>query len=231
MFEQVSLSIINDQIKFNNAFMNAITVSYQLEEGKYDKQMSRAFSNPSIIFIDLSYHLSKQIKDIDNYLLNIYEQNETAPLIVKCFLFSEIRRERKDNLYQKFHIEDETQEKIEDILKSSFKSIKLDNILNDDCNILHFGSFYKEFNVSTQSLSQELKIFMFVNDENFFKIIEKIKYSQILLNGNEYLINKNILEELNCLKETIDYIDKIDKNKLSKENEELLSIWNKKTGW
>jgi hypothetical protein len=42
----------------------------------------------------------------------------------------------------------------------------------------------------TKSLSQELKIFMFVNDENFFKIIEKIEYWQGSSFDKKYLIKK-----------------------------------------
>jgi len=231
MFYQVSLTKINDQEKYKNAFINTITVSYQLEEGKYDKQMSWTFVDPLSRFIGLSYHILRQIEEIDNYLLNFYEQNITIPLFVKCFLFSEIKKERKDNSYQKLNIEDETQEKILNSLKSSLENIKLDNILDDSYDSFNLIFLHKEFNISLENLSKELKSFMFINNKNFFKIMKKIKYWQMSSDGNEYLINKNILKELNCLEETITYINRIDKDKLSEEEKQLLILWNKESKW
>ena len=231
MFYQVSLEKINNQAKYKNAFLNTITISYQLEEGKYNKQMSWTFVNPLNRFIGLSYHILRQIIDIDSYLLSFYEKNITTPLFVKCFLFSEIKKERKDNSHQKLNIKDKTQERIFGILKNSLENIKLENILDDSYDSFNLIFLHKEFNFSLENLSKELKIFMFLNDENFFRIIEKIKYWQMSSDGNEYLINKNILKELNCLEETITYIDKIDKDKLSGEEQQLLNIWNRETRW
>lgn len=231
MFYQVSLTKINDQEKYKNAFLNASRISYQLEEGKYDKQMGWTFINPTNRYIGLSYHILRQITDIDNFLLDFYEKNTTVPLYVKCFLFSEIKKERKDNSHQKLNIEDETQEKIFDILKSSLEDIKLDNLLDDSYDGFNLIFLHKEFDFSLESISKELKAFMFKNNENFFKVIEKIKYWQMSSDGNEYLINKNILKVLDCLEKTINYIDKINKDELIEQNKQLLVIWDKESKW
>ncbi|MBL0703236.1 MAG: hypothetical protein JJV95_04565 [Sulfurospirillum sp.] len=235
MFNQASLTKINDQEKYKNAFINTITVSYQLEEEKYGKQMSRTFFNPRYSFIRLSHDILKQITDIDNYLLSFYTENTTVPLLVKCILFSEIKEKREDNSHQKLNIENETQDNIftnlKNSLEKSLENIKLENILDYSYDDFKLILLHKEFGFSLTELSKELKSFMFANDENFFKIIEKIKYWKMSTGGNEYLINKNILEELGCLEETITYIDKTDKDELSKEKQELLNIWNKKSKW
>ena len=228
MFYQVSLTKINCQKKYKNAFFNASRISYQLEEGKYEKRMSWTFINPTNRYIGLSYHILRQITDIDDFLLDFYENNTTVPLYVKCFLFSEIKKERKDNSHQKLNITDETQEKIFDILKNSLENVKLDDILDDSFDDFNLIFLYKEFDFSLESLSKELKVFMFNNnDENFFQVMEKIKYWQMSSDGNEYLINKDILKELNCLDETINYIDNLDRSKLLEKDKQLLDIWNK----
>ncbi|MBL0687625.1 MAG: hypothetical protein JJV94_07370 [Sulfurospirillum sp.] len=231
MFNQASLTKINDQEKYKNAFINTITVSYQLEEEKYGKQMSRTFFNPRYSFIRLSHDILKQITDIDNYLLSFYTENTTVPLLVKCFLFSEIKKKREDNSHQKLNIEDKTQDDIFDILKNSLENIKLENILDYSYDDFKLILLHKEFGFSLTELSSELISLRFPNEENFFEIIEKIKYWKMSIGGNKYLIDKSILEDLGCLEETITYIDKTDKDELSKEKQELLNIWNKKSKW
>jgi len=231
MFYQVSLEKIHNQEKYKNAFLNTITISYQLEEGKYDKQMSWTFVNPLNRFIGLSYHILREIKDIDNYLLNFYKKNTTTPLSIKYSLFSEIKKERKDNTDLKLNIKDETQNIIVDSLKNSLENITLNNILDDSYDNFNLIFLHKEFNFSIESLSKELNIFMFIDNKNFFKIIKKIEYWQISSDGNEYLINKNILKELKCLDKAIEFISKIDETKLMEAEKDLLAIWNKKSRW
>ena len=46
--------------------------------------------------------------------------------------------------------------------------------------------------------------------------------------GNQWLIKKNVLKELDLLEKTMQYVKSINLEKLSQNKKELLEIWNQK---
>ncbi len=227
MFYQLSLENINGQTKYINTFFNAIRISSQLEEGLYDKQMSWTFINPMHRFIRLSYDILRKIADIDNFLLDFYKNNVDIPLYVKCFLFDLIEKNIKKDSHEKIEIDEETQTEILEVLQDNLRNIKLNKILDESFDGFNLVFLYKKYSLDLVELSKELSSFMFKNNENFFLILDKVKYWQMSSSGNEYLINKNILIELNCLDQTIDFITNIKKYDLEAKQKELLEIWDK----
>jgi hypothetical protein len=73
----------------------------------------------------------------------------------------------------------------------------------------------------TKNISNELSTFMFKNKENFFRIIEQMQKTSL---NEDYLLDTWILKDLDCLNKAKEFISKLDKEKLSDKENELLSL-------
>ena len=225
MFNEISLDKLNDKDKLENAFLNTLKISYQLEEGKFDKQMSWTYINPMNRYIYLAYNILKYLNESEIFLIDFYKKNDDVPLFVKCFLFDKIEKDKISEI----KIDDVTKDKIFKHLQNELKIyINLRNILSNNFDSFNLIFLHKEFNFSLENFTKEVQEFMFVNNSNFFQILEKLKYWQMSSSGNQWLINKNVLKEIDLLDRTIKYIENINMDKLSDAEKELLKIWNQK---
>jgi len=225
MFNEISLENLDNNDKLQHAFINALKVSYQLEEGKFDKQMSWTYINPMNKYIYLAYNILKLINDVEIFLINFYKTNDDVPLFVKCFLFDKIKKDKISEI----SISDPIKETIFQDLQAELKKyIKLDNILSKNFDSFNLIFLHKEFEFDIEPFSKELEEFMFKNNTNFFQVLDKLKYWQMSSSGNQWLINKNVLRELDLLEKTIQYVKSLNLEKLSQNEKELLEIWNQK---
>ncbi len=228
MFNEIRLYKLNDNDNLENAFFNTLKISYQLEEGKYDKYISWTYINPMNRYIHLAYNILKYLNGSKTFLIDFYQKNDDVPLFVKCFLFDKIKKDKISEI----KISNTTKDTIFKYLQNELiKYINLSNILDDNFDSFNLIFLHKEFDFSLENFAKELQEFMFKNNSNFFQILDKLKYWQMSSSGNQWLINKNVLKELGLLDRTTTYIENIDINELSNKEKELLEIWNQKNNF
>lgn len=233
MFEQISLWNLNEQTKLKNSFYNAVKISYQLEEGKFDKYMEWAYTPPSIRCIWLSCKILRKIDSIDNFLLKFFISTgeQIVPLITKIDMYETIMKEISEQSHEKLNIKDGTKEQIYKHLKSRLEKLSLNDFLNNDKIEIYIFSRYDKFDLTLDKISNELNDYIFKTNDNFFTIMNKFKYWQISSDGNRWLIAKDILKKLISLEDVEKYISDLKQKDLSDNQKELLEIWNRKTRW
>ncbi|WP_162139349.1 KAP family P-loop NTPase fold protein [Sulfurimonas hongkongensis] len=233
MFEQTSLDSLNNQNKLNNGFYNAVKISYQLEEGKFDKNMGWTYISPSIRYIWLSYEILRKIDNIDAFLLKFFTfiGEQVVPLIIKVDIYERIIKEISEQSHEKLNIKDETKEQIFKHLKSRLEKLSLDDFLNDDKIETYIFSRYDKFDLTLDKISNELNNYIFKTNDNFFTILNKFKYWQMSSDGNRWLIAKDSLNKLISLEDVEKYISDLKQKDLSDNQKELLEIWDRKTRW
>ncbi|MCR8711192.1 KAP family P-loop NTPase fold protein [Aliarcobacter butzleri] len=225
MFEQNSLEKINEQEKLENAFYYLINISYQLEEGKFDKYYNFMNIKPLIKCESIAFKILKKIKEIEVFIKIFFFEKDEIPLIIKIDIFQDIKDE---NSIYKLKISDDIKEEIFKFLKNKLEKFSLNDLFSDKYNEIYIFSGYKYFEASFDRISKEINEYIFKSNDNFFKILEKFKYWQLSSNGSEWLIDKKTLKELVDLEEVQKYIDCLDKE-IKIEYKELLEIWDRKS--
>ena len=233
MFDMNGLDNLDEQDKLYNGFYNAVKISYQLEEGKFDKNMGWTYISPSIRYIWLSYRILRKIDNIDGFLLKFFTfiGEQVVPLIIKIDMYETLMKEVSEQSHEKLKIKDETKEQIFKHLKSRLKKLTLDNFLNDDKIETYIFSRYDKFDLTLDKIANELNNYIFQTSDNFFNVINKFKYWQMSSNGNRWLIAKDSLTKLISLEDIEKYISDLKQKDLSDNQKELLEIWNRKTRW
>lgn len=233
MFDQNGLKDLNDQNKLTNAFYNAIKVSYQLEEGKYDKNMGWTYISPSIRYIWLSYKILRKINNIDDFLLKFFTfiGEQVVPLIIKIDMYETITKKISEQSHEKLNIKEETKEEVFKHLQNRLEQLTLENFLNDEKIETYIFSRYDKFDLTLDKISNELNDYIFKTNDNFFTLINKFKYWQMSSDGNRWLIAKDSLSKLIDLNEIKKFIDNLNETSLNDTEKELLEIWNRKTRW
>lgn len=225
MFEQNSLEKINEQEKLENAFYNLINISYQLEEGKFDKYYNFMNIKPLIKCESIAFKILKKIKEIESFIKIFFFEKDEIPLIIKMDIFRDIKDENSIN---KLRISDEIKEEIFKFLKNKLEKFSLNDLFSDKYNEIYIFSGYEYFEASFDKIKKEINEYIFKSNDNFFKILEKFKYWQLSSNGSKWLINRETLGKLVDLEEVQKYIDCLDKE-IKIEYKELLEIWDRKS--
>lgn len=221
MFEQNSLEKTIEQENLENAFYNLINISYQLEEGKFDKYMSWTYINPARKCESIAFKILKKIKEIEAFIKIFFFEKNQIPLIIKMGIFRDIKEE---NTFNKLKISDDIKEEIFNYLKNKLENLTLANLLSDKYSEIYIFSRYKYFEASLEKIKKEINEYMFQTHDNFFKVLEKFKYWQLSSNGSRWLINREVLNKLVDLKRIQEYIDELN-NEIKEPNKEILEIW------
>ncbi|MFX4278358.1 KAP family P-loop NTPase fold protein [Aliarcobacter butzleri] len=225
MFEQNSLEKINEQEKLENAFYNLINISYQLEEGKFDKYYNFMNIKPLIKCESIAFKILRKIENIEEFIKIFFFEKDEIPLIIKMDIFRDIKDENSIN---KLRISDDIKEEIFKFLKNKLEKFSLNDLFSDKYNEIYIFSEYEYFEVSFDKISKEINEYMFKLNDNFFKILEKFKYWQLSSNGSEWLINKEVLRKFVDLEEVQKYINNLD-DEIKIQYKELLEIWDRKS--
>jgi hypothetical protein len=226
MFESNSLNNLSNQNKLINGFYNAVKISYQLEDGKFDKEMKWLYVNPTANYIWLAYKIVHKIGNQNEFLSKFFIDNNEVPLLIKIEMFKTIQ-ERVEK-YKEFHLEETLIEKIYDRLKDNLSQITLEEFLKDDLIETHILSRYESFHLSLEKMSNELNEYIFKTQNNFFNILQKFKYWQLSSSGSRWLIDKTSLKKLINLNEINNYTIDLHKKNLDSNEKELLEIWERK---
>lgn len=221
MFEQNSLEKTIEQENLENAFYNLINISYQLEEGKFDKYYNIMNINPLIKCESIAFKILKKIEKIEEFIKIFFFENNEIPLIIKMDIFQDIKEE---NTFNKLKISDDIKEEIFNYLKNKLENLTLANLLSDKYSEIYIFSRYKYFEASLEKIKKEIIEYMFQTHDNFFKVLEKFKYWQLSSNGSRWLINREVLNKLVDLKRIQEYIDELN-NEIKEPNKEILEIW------
>lgn len=221
MFEQNSLEKTIEQENLENAFYNLINISYQLEEGKFDKYYNIMNINPLIKCESIAFKILKKIKEIEAFIKIFFFEKNQIPLIIKMGIFRDIKEE---NTFNKLKISDDIKEEIFNYLKNKLENLTLANLLSDKYSEIYIFSRYKYFEASLEKIKKEINEYMFQTHDNFFKVLEKFKYWQLSSNGSRWLINREVLNKLVNLKRIQEYIDELN-NEIKEPNKEILEIW------
>lgn len=221
MFEQNSLEKTIEQENLENAFYNLINISYQLEEGKFDKYYNIMNINPLIKCESIAFKILKKIEKIEEFIKIFFFENDEIPLIIKMDIFQDIKEE---NTFNKLKISDDIKEEIFNYLKNKLENLTLANLLSDKYSEIYIFSRYKYFEASLEKIKKEINEYMFQTHDNFFKVLEKFKYWQLSSNGSRWLINREVLNKLVDLKRIQEYIDELN-NEIKEPNKEILEIW------
>lgn len=221
MFEQNSLEKTIEQENLENAFYNLINISYQLEEGKFDKYYNIMNINPLIKCESIAFKILKKIEKIEEFIKIFFFENDEIPLIIKMDIFQDIKEE---NTFNKLKISDDIKEEIFNYLKNKLENLTLANLLSDKYSEIYIFSRYKYFEASLEKIKKEINEYMFQTHDNFFKVLEKFKYWQLSSNGSRWLINREVLNKLVDLKIIQEYIDELN-NEIKEPNKEILEIW------
>lgn len=223
MFEQNNLEKINEQDNLKNAFYNLINISYQLEEGKFDKYYNFMNIKPLIKCESIAFKILKKIKEIEVFIKIFFFEKDEIPLIIKMDIFQDIKDENSIN---KLRISDDIKEEIFKFLKNKLENFSLNDLFSDKYNEIYIFSGYEYFEASFDKIKKEINEYIFKLDDNFFKVLEKFKYWHLSSNGSEWLINKEVFGKLVDLEEVQKYIDCLDENKKN-DYKEVLEIWDK----
>jgi hypothetical protein len=207
MFEQNSFEKTIKQEKLENAFYNLINISYQLEEGKFDKYYNIMNINPLIKCESIAFKILKKIEKIEEFIKIFFFENDEIPLIIKMDIFRDIKDE---NSFNKLKISAEIKEEIFKFLKNRLEKFSLADLFSDKYNEIYIFSGYEYFEASFVKIKKEINEYMFESSDNFFKILEKFKYWQLSSNGSKWLINKDTLGKLVDLNSVQKYIDRLD---------------------
>lgn len=221
MFEQNSLEKNIEQVKLQNAFYNLINISYQLEEGKFDKYYNMMNINPLIKCESIAFKILKKIENIEEFIKIFFFENDEIPLIIKMDIFRDIKDENSIN---KLRISGEIKEEIFKFLKNKLENFSLNDLFSDKYNEIYIFSGYEYFEASFDKISKEINEYMFETHNNFFKILEKFKYWQLSSNGSRWLINKDALGKVVDLNTVQKYIDSLDERNNLKYKE-LIDIY------
>lgn len=221
IFEQNSLEKTIEQENLENAFYNLINISYQLEEGKFDKYMSWTYINPARKCESIAFKILKKIKEIEAFIKIFFFEKNEIPLIIKMDIFRDIKEE---NTFNKLKIPDDIKEEIFNYLKNKLENFTLANLFSDKYNEIYIFLRYKNFEASLEKIKKEINEYMFETHDNFFKVLEKFKYWQLSSNGSRWLINREVLNKLVDLKRIQEYIDELN-NEIKEPNKEILDIW------
>lgn len=233
MFDMNSLDNLDEQDKLSNGFYNAVKISSQLEEGKYDKNTRWTYMPPSFRYIWSSYKILRKIYNIDDFLLKFFTfiGEHVVPLIIKIDMYEIITKKISEQSHEKLNIKDETKEQIFKHLKSKLEKLTLNDFLNDDKIETYIFSRYDKFDLTLDKIANELNNYIFQTSDNFFNVINKFKYWQMSSDGNRWLIAKDSLKRLTNLEEIENYISDLKQKDLKDNKKELLEIWNRKTRW
>jgi predicted KAP-like P-loop ATPase len=233
MFDMNSLDNLDEQDKLSNGFYNAVKISYQLKEGKFDKNMGWTYISPSIRYIWLSYRILRKIDNIDSLLLKFFTVigEQLVPLIIKIDMYETIMKKISEQSHEKLNIQDETKEQIFKHLKNRLEQLTLKDFLNDEKIEIYIFSRYEKFDITLDKISEELNNYIFQTKDNFFTIINKFKYWQMSSDGNRWLISKDSLKKLINLEEVENFINNLKVDDLNDLEQELLEIWNRETRW
>lgn len=221
MFEQNSLEKTIEQEKLENVFYNLINISYQLEEGKFDKYMSWTYVNQARKCESIAFKILKKLENIEKFIKIFFFENDEIPLIIKMDIFQDIKDENSIN---KLRISGDIKEEIFKFLKNKLEIFSLNDLFSDKYNEIYIFSGYAYFEASFDKISKEINEYMFKTPNNFFKILEKFKYWQLSSNGSRWLISKDALAKLVDLNNVQKYIDSLDEiNNL--KYKELIDIY------
>lgn len=221
MFEQNSLEKNIEQEKLENVFYNLINISYQLEEGKFDKYMSWTYVNQARKCESIAFEILKKIEKIEEFIKIIFFENDEIPLIIKMDIFRDIKDENSIN---KLRISGEIKEEIFKFLKNKLENFSLNDLFSDKYNEIYIFSGYEYLEASFDKIKKEINEYIFEASDNFFKVFEKFKYWQLSSNGSRWSINREVLNKLVDLKRIQEYIDELN-NEIKEPNKEILEIW------
>lgn len=221
MFEQNSLEKTIEQEKLENVFYNLINISYQLEEGKFDKYMIWAYVNQARKCESIAFKILKKLENIEKFIKIFFFEKYEIPLIIKMNIFRDIKDE---NSFNKLKISDEIKEEIFKFLKNKLENFSLNDLFSANYIEIYIFQKYEYFEVSLEKIKKEINAYMFETPNNFFKVLEKFKYWQLTSNGSRWLINKDVLEKLVDLNTVQKYIDSLDETNNVKYKE-LIDIY------
>jgi predicted KAP-like P-loop ATPase len=201
--------------EIENAFYNTLRVCKLLKSS-------------SNIYIYLGYMLLLEHKSVDKFLLDFYKSDNKISFIIKCELLQYVNDEiAKKGNDKKVIITNETLKELNEIVKEKLENITLNNILEGEYQS-YIVYFYNKFEASLESLSHELKEYIFKDTKRFFEILKVFEIVSSTHKGvyDQYSIAKDHLSELIDLSVVEEYIKDLNLSTLADEENTLLSYWN-----
>ncbi|MDD5400987.1 MAG: P-loop NTPase fold protein [Sulfurimonas sp.] len=223
MFEEFDEHIKKEEIE--NVFFNALKMTTK------DNLLSLLL-NVSSSYQELAYDVLVKHPELDEFILNFYKTNKEVDFKLKVNLLQKINKEIKEaHSDKKLKILNKTLLELNSLVKKELESIRFENIGNYKGTLGLIGRF-DLFGASIDKLKEDINKNIFKSTDNFFKILNIFKGTNIV-NGSyeEHYISKESLEKLLELKEVENYIDNLDKSDLTNEQNTLLTYWKNNYGW
>lgn len=212
-----------------NIFLNTMKIIKKLQAK--DKAMLSLF-NVSTSYKKLAYDVLVKYPEVDEFLLNFYKTNKEVELKSKVKLLEKIKNGIEGlHGYKKLNILDETFSELKNIIKEELELITSHNMSSYN-GILYLLFSFDLVGASNNKLKEDINESLFKSNDNFFKILDIFKGTNIV-NGSyeEHYISKESLEKLVELKEVENYINNLDKSTLTDEQNTLLTYWNTNDRW
>ena len=225
MFYQLDEPIKTEEIE--NAFCNTLRVCKLLSSKESSLLFGVAFS-----YEQLGYSLLTKHENVDEFILNFFEEDELVVPIIKIDLLKVINENKRN---EKIVLNDNTLKKLKNLIKEELENITLQNLLNNKYPIYVISRF-DDFNASIDNLSEEFNDFIFENINNFFiilKLFEKISTvsSSYADTYDSYSIAKDTLVKLVELDKIENFIEELDITAVNNEQKKLLDYWKNGDKW
>ncbi|WP_066402570.1 KAP family P-loop NTPase fold protein [Aliarcobacter cryaerophilus] len=230
MFEDISLSDINDEDMLKNIIYNILLISTMID----NSQKILDFS-PMVYYHSLAFKVFVKSTNKDDLLKSIYcETDNDIPYKTRIDFLFKIKEYNSKNIPQ-LDISRQICVKVYKRLKSVLESITIKKLLEDKDE-----EVFKEFTISTliyarslikidlERISNELNQKIFKSEKDFFEVLNLFKYKQITSSWCGDMIRKDSISKLIDILKIEEYIEKLDKNKLKNDEQYLIEVWNRK---
>lgn len=221
MFKDHTSSNLNE-VQRSIIIANLIKSSVEINRRDFRNDKSYCdFSWYSLSWIDLAAEELLKLSDPKSALTILVDSSFKVQY--RCFLRSRIEHlsERGNTVVSKSDLEPYKQAHIREIQNTDISTL-LENAFLDE-----FVSCMKHLEIDTTELSKEFNQALFKDNESFFAILEKFIYKHVSMPRAKYpySISKSMLKVLVELDDVQAYIDSIDIEFLSADEEELLKYW------
>ncbi|OHD99170.1 MAG: hypothetical protein A3E21_03715 [Sulfurimonas sp. RIFCSPHIGHO2_12_FULL_36_9] len=229
MFYEFKDSMETEEIE--NAFYNTLKICKLLKSENIS-----SYFNASYNYKNFGYSLLLEHKDVDDFLLDFYKNDNDVSFIIKVELLKDINEEiAKEHSDKKVIVANKTLEELNKIVKEKLENITLSNIL-EGLHPSYIVYIYKDFEALLEKLSTELKDYIFKDSESFFEILKVFERVSKISSSNKgvydkHSIAKDNLSKLIDLNEVEEYIKNLNVSTLSDEENILLSYWNNNDRW
>lgn len=230
MFEDISLSDINDEDMLKNIIYNLLLISTMLDEGKDIVDFS-----PMVYYQLLAFKVFEKSTNKDNLLNIIYfEKNRNIPYRTQIDFYFKIK-EHNSRTIHKLDISRRICVKVYRQLQSVLENITIKKLLEDKDE-----EVFKKFTISTliyasdvikidlKIISNELIQKIFKSKEDFFEVLSLFKYKQVTSSWCGDMIRKDSISKLMDTSKVEEFIEKLDRDKLKNDEQYLIEVWNRK---